>query len=165
MAVAIPIMMVAGAAISAYGAMQQSKAQAEAATYNARLSDQQAQMSLDQAGAEAATLRRQTEQRQGSLLAGYGAAGVTADGSPTDVLRMSVESASLDEQNVLYRGRVKATGYGNESVLNRMGAKTATEAGYYGAASSLLTGFGRAGSSYVSASRGTPITGVAVPQA
>jgi len=58
-------MMVAGAAISAYGAMQQGKAQAEAATYNARISDQQAQMSLDQAGAEAATQRRRAEQQHG----------------------------------------------------------------------------------------------------
>lgn len=164
MAVAIPIMMVAGATISAYGAMQQGKAQAEAATYNARLSDQQAQMSLDQAGAEAATQRRRAEQQQGSLIAAYGAAGVTPEGSPLDVLRMSQENASLDEQNILYHGRVKATGYGNEATLNRRGAKMATEAGYFGAASSLLTGFGRAGSSYVSASRGTPITGVATPQ-
>ena len=165
MAVALPIMMVAGAAISAYGAMQQGKAQAEAATYNARISDQQAQMSLDQAGVEAATQRRRAEQQQGSLIAAYGAANVTMEGSPTDVLRMSQENASLDEQNILYRGRVKATGYGNEAILNRRGANMATEAGYFGAASSLLTGFGRAGSSYVSASRGTPITGVATPQA
>jgi hypothetical protein len=164
MAIAIPIMMVAGAAISAYGAMQQSKAQAEAATYNANRSERDAQMSLEQAGAEASMLHRRTTQQQGSLIAAYGAAGVTADGSPTEVLRMSAENASLDEQTILYRGRVKATGYGDETTLNRMGAKTATEAGYYGAASSLLTGFGRAGSSYTSASRGTPITGVAVPQ-
>jgi len=77
---------------------------------------------------------------------------------------MSQENASLDEQTILYRGRVKATGYGNEAILNRRSANMATEAGYFGAASSLLTGFGRAGSSYTSASRGTPITGVAVPQ-
>lgn len=160
MAAAIPVMMVAGAAISAYGAMQQAKATSQAATFNANLNEQNAQASLQQATVAAIAHRREAAQAHGSLIAKYGAAGVTSDGSPTDVLRMSVENASLDEQTLLYRGRVKATGYMNAATLDRQAADVATEQGYYGAASSLLTGAGRATSGYVSASRGTPITGV-----
>jgi FtsP/CotA-like multicopper oxidase with cupredoxin domain len=154
MAAAIPIMMVAGAVISAVGAMSAAKAQSQAATYNATIADQNAQVSLSQATADAVTQQKQARQVEGSLIAGYGASGVTIEGSPTDVLQMSVTNAALDEANILYNGRLKATGFANEAELNRRAAKTAKEQGYYNAASSLLTGAGHAAYGYTAATKG-----------
>lgn len=154
----IPYIMMAGATISAAGAISSAKAQSQAQTYNAQLNEQNAQAAASQAAVNAAAQRRQSEQAQGAMRAAYGAAGVTVEGSPLDALRMSAENAALDEANILYAGRLKATGYANEATLNRMGATTATQQGYFGAASSLLTGAGHALYSATAASRGTPTT-------
>src|SRR3990172_11254709 len=106
MAAVIPVMMIGGALISAVGAMSAAKAQSQAATYNAAISTQNAEVSLSQATADAVLQQKQARQVEGSLIAGYGAAGVTVEGSPTDVLQMSVTNAALDEANILYRGRL-----------------------------------------------------------
>ena len=158
MAIAIPMMMVAGAAIAAYGSMQQAKAQSEAAQFNAKINEQNATAALQQADAQAAIHQRQTTLDQGSLIAAYGAAGVTGDGSPLDTLSMSVSNAELDRQNILYNGRLKATVYYNEATLAHRASTTAIEQGNYQAASSLLTGAGRTAYGYSGMRRGTPIT-------
>jgi hypothetical protein len=76
------------------------------------------------------------------------------EGSPTDVLQMSVTNSALDAETIKYRGRLKATGFFNEAQLDEVAGKTATQQGYLTAASSLLTGAGQAGHSYVLANRG-----------
>jgi|GEM_PF-1916027 len=157
MAAAIPFLMAGGAVISAAGAMSAAKAQAQAAEYNAQQSTTNATMALDQARANVASHQRQTAQVQGSLVAGVGASGVTMEGSPSDVLQMSVANASLDEQNITYAGRVKATGYYNDAALSRFSGKTAIQQGYYNAASSLLTGAGRAAYGSTLADKGAPV--------
>ena len=158
MAAAIPFLIIGGAVISAAGAMSAAKAQAAAANYNAQQSTTNAQTALDQARANVDSHQRQASQVQGSLIANVGASGVTMEGSPSDVLRMSVANASLDEQNMLYAARVKATGYYNDAALNRFSGKTAIQQGYYNAASSLLTGAGRAGYGAAMSQKGTPIS-------
>ena len=153
MAQAIPALMIGGALISAVGAMSAAKAQSQAATYNATIASQNATVAMDQAAANVAIQQKQAKQAEGSLIASYGASGVTMEGSPTDVLRMSVENAALDEENIKYAGRLKATGYANQAELDRMGATTALQQGRLTAASSLLTGAGQAGRDYVTATR------------
>lgn len=154
MAMAIPILMVGGALISAVGAMSAAKANAQAANYNATIASQNAQVSLDQASAQVAIQQKQARQVEGSLIASVGASGVTMEGSPTDVLQMSVTNAALDAETIKYEGRLKATGYANQAELDRIAAKTATQQGYLTAASSLLTGAGQAGYSQVLMNRG-----------
>lgn len=144
MAAAVPYAIMAGAAVSAMGAMSAAKAQTQAANYNAQQNTLNARAALDQTNADVSRQQRRAEQIHGSLIAGVGASGVTMEGSPNDALRMSVENASLDEHNLRYMGQLKATGYYNEATLNRVSGQTATTQGYYGAASSLLTGAGQA---------------------
>ena len=158
MAVAIPILMIAGAAMSAYGAVQQANAQKQAAQFNAKLNERNATIALDQAGADALRVRRNAAQIQGSAVAGYGASGVALEGSPLDVLGASAEQASLDESTVRYKGTLKAMGYHSNAELDQFAGRTAEQQGYLNSASALLTGVGRAGSSYATANRRIPIT-------
>jgi hypothetical protein len=48
MAMAIPVVMMAGAAISAYGAIQQANAAQAAGSYNAQIRERDAAVALDQ---------------------------------------------------------------------------------------------------------------------
>lgn len=152
MAVAIPIML-AGAAISAYGAMSQANAQKTASTFNSALNERNALVATQQADAEAARIGRVSRQVQGSMAAGFGASGLTMEGSALDALGNSAAQAQLDIENVKYRGTLQAMGYHSSAELDTMQGKTAQEQGYYRAASEVLTGVGRAGATYAAGSR------------
>lgn len=150
MAVAIPFIMIAGAAISAYGAVQQAQAQKTAAQYNAGLSERNALVARQQADAAVLTQRRQAAQMHGTMVAGYGASGVELEGSPLDVMAYSVSLAKLDEANIRYRAELQAMGHQESATLDRMAGQTAEQQGYLNSASHFMTGIGRAGSSYAS---------------
>lgn len=137
--------MMAGAGVAAAGAMSQGAAQSSAARYNAQLSERNAATVSSQVAGQVARQRQEAELSFGSLLAGYGASGVSTDeGSPMDVLRMSIANAKLDEHNIVYRGELQKMGLAESATLDRMRAKTAETQAIYGAASSLLTGAGNA---------------------
>lgn len=175
MAIAIPLLVVAtvaSAAMAAASAVQQSKAQAKAAKFNAAVSDRNAVAARQQASADVEAFRQQTTLREGSLLAGYGASGVAEEGSPLDVLGMSAANAKRDELMIQYKGELAGMGYQDTGSLNRMQAEQAQEGGYYQASSSILTGVSNGISGYMmatrppvaSASTGTAIsTGTAAP--
>ena len=141
--------MMGGAAISAVGAVSQANATKAAASYNTALRERDATVALNQSSQDAIQFQARAARDHGTVLAGYGASGVaTDDGSPMDALRMSVANAKLDEGTILYKGRLKATGYYDDAELNRRAGKTAEEQGYFNAASSLLVGGGRAAATY-----------------
>lgn len=150
MAAVIAGMMVAGSALSAVGAVSQANAAKAAASYNADIKLRDAAIAMNQAGADVDRVRREGERAKGSLIAGYGASGVTSDdGSPLDVLRMSAHENALDQNTVLYRGRLKAMGYQADAELSRSAGRAAQQQGYLNSASALLTGVSRAGASYI----------------
>ena len=157
-AFAIPIVMIAGAALSAYGAIQQANAQKHAAQFNAKLNERNATIAVNQASADAVRVRRNAAQIQGSAVAGYGASGVGLEGSPLDVLGASAEQASLDESTVRYKGTLKAMGYHSNAELDQFAGKTAEQQGYLNSASALMTGASRAGSSYATSNRRISVT-------
>lgn len=150
----IPAVMMAGAGISALGAISQANAAQAASSYNAQLRESDAAVALDQAGRDVVQVRRAGMRAQGSVLASYGASGVATDeGSPLDVLAMSASEAKLDEETVLYKGRLKASGYEGAARLERFSGKTAQQQGYLSAASYLIGGAGQAGSTYAMTQR------------
>lgn len=158
MAVAIPFIMIAGAAISAYGAIQQGKAQKAASQYNAALAERNALVSTQQANAEAERIRVAASRVQGAMVARMGASGLTIDGSAIDALGDSAAQAQLDIETVKYRGKLEAMGYHSNAELDRMRGKTAQEQSYYRAASEILTGVGQAGATYAAGARRIPST-------
>lgn len=151
---AIPAIMMSGALLSAIGAISQANATQAASSYNASINEQQAATSLEQADRDAAQVRREGAQVRGSIVAGYGASGVVSDdGSPLDVLSYSAAQSKLDEETILYKGRMKATGYQSAAALERFSGDTAQEQGYLSAASYLVGGAGKAGASYAMTQR------------
>lgn len=158
MAVAIPIIMVAGMALSAYGAIQQGNAQKAAAQYNAALNERNATVATQQATAEANRIRVAASRAQGAMMAAFGASGLSIDGSAIDALGDSAAQAQLDIETVKYRGKLEAMGYHSSAELDRMQGKTAQEQSQLRAASEILTGIGRAGATYAAGARRIPST-------
>lgn len=148
--------MLAGAAVSAYGAVQQANAQKTAAQFNASLNERNAVVATQQADAEAARIQRESGRVQGRMAAGFGASGLTLEGSALDALGDSAAMAQLDIETVKYRGRLQAMGYHDSATLDRISGKTAEEQGYLRAASEVLTGVGRAGATYAAGARRLP---------
>ena len=144
MAGAFPALMMAGAAISAAGAIQRSNAEKAAANYNAQLRERDATIATQQATQQAWQVQMQQRRAAGAIQAGYGASGVTGEGSPLDVLAMSASQAKLDEETILYQGKLKATGYMSDAALARNQAIVAGQQGQLEAASYLVGGAGQA---------------------
>lgn len=168
MAMAAPILMMVGAVVSAVGAIRQANARsddmnaaADAATFNANVSEQNAQIALDQGRAEAAMQERDTRRRLGAIRANFGASGITPEGSPLDILASSAFEAEMDRQTILYDSELRARAHRTQSTLDtaesgnlRRGAKQAKSAGKLSAAGVLLGGAAKAYGSY---SAGTPV--------
>ena len=160
MAAAFPIMMMTGAAVSAAGAIQQANQAKSAALYNATLKERDAGLALQQADRESQQVRWASARAQGGLVAGYGASGVATDtGSPLDVLAMSASQAKLDEETVLWNGKLKATGFMSGAALDRSQAKNVEQQGQLSAASYLIGGIGQSGYAYARTGAGRePLT-------
>ena len=153
MAAAIPIMMIAAAAVSAYSAVQQGKAAKAASAFNATIATQNAEISRDNAEAQATQQDRENLLRLGAIRAAQGKSGGTASGSVLDVLADTAAQGELERQNIVYQGELRARGFANTATLDEFGGKNAEKAGYLKAGSELLSGAGKAYSAYGSMTR------------
>lgn len=150
-AAAAPFLTGGFAALQAVGAIQQGQAAKAAANYNAQVADNNAAMARAQAAENARRQRIMGAKALGSIRAGYGASGVTLEGSPLDVLEESAMNAELDALSIEHAGLVKSLGFQNEAALDRFGGRNAARAGYMGAASALLGGGARMSASWPTA--------------
>lgn len=137
-----------GTAVAAYGQYQTGQNAKKAASYNAAIMERNAQAARDQARQDAILAEREGRRRLGAINAARGASGIGIEGSPLDVLEESAANAELDRQTILYRGNLRAMGYQDSAALERMRGRHAAEAGYYGAASTLLLGAGKGLAAY-----------------
>ena len=138
---AIPIIMIASAAISAYGAIQQGKAAKAAAEFNANVARQNAEIAREDARMQAQQADRETYLRLGAIRAAQGKSGGAAgEGSVLDVLGDTAAQSELEKQNILYRGELRARGETNTALLEMAQGKQAQKAGYLKAGSELLGG-------------------------
>ncbi len=151
MAVAIPFIMVGmsvlGTVMSAQAQKKEGEAAKEAAQYNAAISRRNAQISLDQAEMDAGSQSRDARRQMGAMRAGYGASGVTMEGSPLDVLEATAIAAEHDRQNILYKGRIRALGFEDEAGLYDMAGENAEERGNSKSTATLMGGLGSAATS------------------
>jgi hypothetical protein len=130
----------ASTAVSAASSIAQGNAAKSAANYNAAVARQNADIARANAAADAAK-----QERQGRLLAGrqraaIGASGITAEGSPLEVMADSALESELDALTTRYRGELQARSYGQDATLQGMRGDAAQQAGYIGAGTSLLLG-------------------------
>lgn len=140
MAAVIPFITAAATVVSTLGAISSAKAESNAAKYNAAIADQNAKLAKEQAASNAEQQRIDNYRKIGKIKAGYGASGVTQDGSPMDVLADAYTQGEYDVQAILYEGNVKAAGYTNTASLDRASASNAMKSGYINAASTALLG-------------------------
>lgn len=136
----LTVLTVASAAAGALGSIRQGQAASAAAKTNAAIASRNATIAAQQAKADAEAKQRQVDQVLGAARAGYGASGVTPEGSPLDVLSSSAALGELDRQNVLYKGRLREIGFQDTAAIETMSASAALTKGMFGAGSALLTG-------------------------
>lgn len=132
------IFLVAAAAVSAVGAISQAAAASNAADFNATIAQQNADIARQQGAADQERQKRLAIKALGDITAGYGASGVSMEGSPLDVLAESARQAELDYQTIGYNAELKAMGYTNTATLEQYKGQAAETAGYLQAGSSLL---------------------------
>ena len=137
-------------AVLAAGAMALGKIKAgnsakAKSEYDAKVADRDAAVARDQANALALQQQRAARKTIGSMRAAYGAAGVTVDGSPLDVLEESAGQAELDRLTILHNGELKATGKQDSAVLSRFTGKSAQIEGYLDAVGSMFSSYGGKG--------------------
>lgn len=157
MFIAGAIAALAGAAVSAYGAIQQGQQAESAAKYNAKVARNQAQSARDAANADAETQRRHYDRVLAAQRARYGASGVDTEGSPLLVMLDSEEEAALDIARVKHGGAVAAQGLEAEAQLQRYQGQQAKRQSYLAATGAILSGVAQAGSIYASQGKKTPV--------
>lgn len=128
------------AAVAAVGAIAAGKANQNAMEYQAEVQDQQAMLSRRNAGAQEEQQRRQARAFQGRQLAAVGESGVALTGSTADIFRESLYSQEMDALNIRYEGELGNASARNAATASRYNGKTARQASYFSAASSLIGG-------------------------
>ena len=148
-----------GTGVAAYGQYQQGQAaEKEAksaqnmANYNAKVEEQKAEAIRKRAAFDQKRQAKQASEARSSLIARLGTSGGL--GSPVAGDLVAEQESELELENLLigYQGEVGAKKAESQATLDRLQGSLASKKGknlrtasYYGAGSSLLTGFGTAG--------------------
>jgi hypothetical protein len=156
---------VAGAGIAAYSAVQQGRAQSQAAQYqsavarnNATMADYNAKVATQTGENEEAAKREQTAQTIGMERAAIGASGLDPNsGSPlrlqSDVARLGELDAATIRNNAMrtaYGFKTQGISYGAQAALDESQGRYATKAGNLGAFTSLISGASNVSSKWAS---------------
>lgn len=158
MADPITIAMIASTAMAAVGAISagnaakaQADSQAQAATYNATMAQQNADTALQASNANEEAQRRKSAIDLGHMRAGLAENGIGLDsGTATDLTEQSAMNAELDALNIRYSGKQQARDYTAQAALGTQSAaaslaagKAAQTSGYLTAGAQALNGYGR----------------------
>lgn len=143
MAAALPFIAAAATVISAVGQIAQGNAQASAYQYNQQFAEAQGRIQQQQAEAQAALDKQNSDRLKGEIITTYGVAGIDpGTGTPLDVLSDAAAQAELTRQTTLYRGTLARLGDLADAQLSGIYASNAATGGYIRAGSTILTGAG-----------------------
>ena len=134
---------VASAAVSAVGAIQQGKAAEAAGKFNAEVARQQAEQERLIAERDARRFRQEQSRllaRSRALRAGQG---VTGEGTPLLVDEATAGEIELGALTIRHGGLVRATRLEQQAQLDKFRGRSARQAGFIRAGSTLLTGASR----------------------
>lgn len=134
-----------GTAVSVVSAIGGAMTQRDSAKYNAKVAENNAIASRQQAAANAEAQQRDARMRIGQMEANYAASGVSLEGSPLEILEQSARNSEMDRLNILYGGELRAGNYGAEAQLNSSRASSAMTSGFVRAGSELMSGAARYG--------------------
>lgn len=120
-----------GGGMQARGQLENAKADAEAASFNAAVTEVQ--------GAQKEMLiRRRAKSYRGTMRTAVAKAGVRLEGSPLEAIAASAAAAEMDALNTRFEAQASAK-------LDRMRGSTAIKQGKIGAASTMLSTIGSVG--------------------
>jgi len=130
----------AGGVISAAGQIYEGNAAYKAGILNAGLLQLKASQIRKQTQLEEKQLLVNARKIVGDTRAGYGASGVTMEGSPLDIMEESIKNATQDQMNIRYAGEINAREAEWDATLAKKSGQSARTASYFNAASSLIGG-------------------------
>ena len=155
---AIPLM-IGGTALGAYGQIQgglaaeaEGQSQQNMANYNAALQEREAKSIEARTALQQKQQAEAADRAQSTLRAGLGASGaVSTAGSPLMIMAKQASESEMENLMIGYQGSEEALAARSQGKLDIMGGKIARQrgsagktAGFMGAGSTLLTGFGTA---------------------
>ena len=144
MCTGIEIALIAGAAVSAIGAIQQGQAANQQAKLQAGVMRQQARGERRQSALSEAEFRRDQSRVLAGRRAALGAAGVQqATGSPLLVSEDFAGEVELQALRIREGGEVRATRLQQQAQLGRLAGRQAQTGGFLRGGSLLLSGAGR----------------------
>lgn len=153
------VALVAGTAVSALGQIQagqaaaaEAKSREAMAEFNAKVAEQEAETKRRRADFEQRRQAEAAERKQGSLVAALSASGVVPSvGAPLRIQTEQEKESELESLLIGFEGEIDRQRSLNQAALDRLQAgvfrqqgRSARTAGFIGAGSTLLTGFGRA---------------------
>lgn len=130
---------IAGAAVSAVGAIQQGEAANAAAKFEADQLRQQAERDRQIARQEAEDYSNQEARQRARFRALQAGSGTTLEGTPLAVLGDLAEEAELQAQRTIASGATAANRAEGSARLRLFEGRNAQQAGYLRAGSTLLT--------------------------
>lgn len=135
-----------GTALQAIGSIQQGNQQRQLAEAQAAQLDLQAAQERDAAIAQAEKIRRAGRSQAAQAEASYAASGVSVGtGTPVRINETITRDAEEDAYMTILTGDRRGQTLDTEAALNRRAGRNAQQAGYVGAASSVLGGASKYG--------------------
>lgn len=130
---------IAGAAVSAAGAVSQGRAANQAAKFRAAQLQQQADRDRQLAAQQANDQRDAAARQQASLRARVAGSGTTLEGTPLAILSDIAGESEFQSLRIAASGETAANRALGEAALTRFEGRNARRAGFIRAGSSLLT--------------------------
>ena len=141
MAVATSTAMLASTAASAFANIYAGQQAKDAAAFNARQAEMDAQLARTQAGFEERNFRAGVDRLLGQQRAGYAKAGVQLTGTAALVQEDSAMQAEMDALMIRYGGVIKSNSFRTQAALQRLQGASAQTQGFMNATGSILTGY------------------------
>jgi hypothetical protein len=134
--------------VSVSATAMSADAQRRAANQNADFMTAQARQRLKEAAWKAEREAEQNEALKSRQRLAFNLAGVTPEGTPTDLLIDTTRKMELDALAIRYGGESSGASLETQAQLSRMQGQNAQAAGWWNAGSSLLSGATKATSAY-----------------
>ena len=132
--------------IGAVSSVAQGNQAASLANYNSEVSRNDAIATENAAAVEERQHRKRVDRLLSTQRARAGAAGIDPlEGTPLLLMGETVEEGEIDALAIRYSGSVEAARHRSQAAADELQAKSFRAGGFYGAGTSLLTGFGKSG--------------------
>jgi len=145
------IFLLAGTAFSVAQSITTASSQAKLASHDAQVAGQNAQLAERQAAADAARRRRDAARALGKRRTATGAAGVSIEGSPLDLLEDLAAESALEVLGIRNQGALRARDFRIGTARTRFQASAGKQQAALGAAGTFSSAGGKLAGSFKSA--------------